>query len=276
MNCITSLTGLVDAAELQTSAKREMDQLAKIWNSDCRDLPTHGSTVQPEVVSAVLLADAIGQMPAGSCAGGCPDSSRPLCKAGVCVELTCADAAPLCNNASADGGVARMFCPVMCGCDDVTSSLLLLDARDGCPGACEAKRDAQLTRLPCVDAGPGDPKLAAFTKALVSVVAQHAATTHREELSRLYGKFNESGCDFLHLEGSKAFTEFHPCGYGIPHESGATLRLFEHFCPGLHECMLHTHTCTNPYAVACPCMRLSDGVTSQPWATDNTVTSCDK
>ena len=131
-----------------------------------------------------------------------------------------------------------MLCSSTYGCDDVTSSIVLMDAKDGCPTACEAKRQAQLAQLPCADAGPGDPNLIAFTTQLQKVAGRDAQESeHRRALAYIFSAVATHGCSFMYMNESGF-----PCNPGFfDYQSGAFIRLFEHFCPGTHACMLHAH-----------------------------------
>ena len=247
VNCFTSSTKAADISGLRKAAEQDVAEIGVHWNPGCADMlrPSVNGSVSLGEIDAFrvfLFADAAGND--NSCAAGCPNFNRPLCKAGVCIQPSCADAVPFCNNVSRAGQFARMFCSATCGCADVTSSLVLMAAKDGCPRACEAKRKTQLEQLPCADAGPGDPKLAAFTDQLLST--EFIGSMRGSIFSQMYSNFLVSGCDYVYdLEGNagiRAMLVPHPCiPYpGISDGLGSFIRLFEHFCPGMHARMLHT------------------------------------
>ena len=272
-NCLTSSVETADISALRIAAELDVAEIGVAFNPACSDaLPPFDQgldtvkefdAVKPETVKefailerakvldavmAHLFTDAVGKD--SSCAAGCPNFILPLCKAGVCVRPSCADAVPLCNEISGAGRVARMFCPITCGCDDVTSSLVLMAPKDGCPRTCEAKRNTQLEQLPCADARPGDQKLVAFTDQLLSLNRINQVAM----LRTLYGELAVSGCSSVYDFEVNAknlgavVAQFHPCRAGVSDKLGSEIRLFEHFCPGMHALLrrarIRAHACT--------------------------------
>ena len=69
------------------------------WNVDC------WNRLSQRIALVNVFSDAAGKET--SCANGCPDLTRPLCKAGNCVQPTCEDAYPHCGSHSATDGHAR-------------------------------------------------------------------------------------------------------------------------------------------------------------------------
>ena len=269
-NCLTSIAKTADISELLIAAEQDMADIGIGLNPACSDaLPSiyqgldtvkEFDAVKPktvkkpelakvlEAVMANLFTDAVGKD--NSCAAGCPNFILPHCKEGVCVRPSCADAVPFCNELSKAGRVARMFCSLTCGCDDVTSSLVLMAPKDGCPRTCEAKRNTQLEQLPCADARPGDQKLVAFTDQLLSLNRINQVAM----LRTLYGELAVSGCSSVYDFEVNAknlgavVAQFHPCRAGVSDKLGSEIRLFEHFCPGMHALLrrtrIHAHACT--------------------------------
>ena len=112
-------------------------------------------------------------------------------------------------------------------CDDITSSLILMNPMDGCPSACQSKLDEQVAKLPCTDSGLGDQKLAAFTKNWAAATRQ---PWYNEAVER-------HGCQAVKFAAtfSEDIRQWHPCNDVLLDASGAYLRLFEHFCPGVQD-----------------------------------------
>lgn len=81
---------------------------------------------------------------------------------------TCADMTPYCKLDSVKGRVARLHCPVTCGCSEPNSTLAVTNAGDGCPETCREQAPYQLALLtgPCQDRSVGDPLLQSYAEGL--------------------------------------------------------------------------------------------------------------
>ena len=106
-----------------------------------------------------------------SCAGGCREFHRPVCKARRCVAVRCSDAKAVCHKHSTAGRIARAVCPVTCGCVHITSTQLLLHPDEGCSARCSDIRSKQRKERACFDVPPGDAQLAAVAMRIAKSVS---------------------------------------------------------------------------------------------------------
>ena len=99
---------------------------------------------------------------------GCSSNLEPLCKKGRCTRPTCEDARPYCYELSKAGRLARVYCPVTCGCLDAFSAQLYTLPSEGCPTSCIKQHAGQLAARPCADAEVGSAEITAYGQAVVA------------------------------------------------------------------------------------------------------------
>ena len=116
-SCFVEVTEKADAVALQKNTELSLSTLGARENTGCIEMLELASDPSTKLYLGGIFADAVhsAQGSDHSCRSGCPDLAQPLCKAGVCVPASCADATPFCNEASRAGWVARMLCPTTCG-----------------------------------------------------------------------------------------------------------------------------------------------------------------
>ena len=102
-------------------------------------------------------------------AGGCLSNLEPLCKKGRCTAPSCEDARPHCYQKDEAGRLARVYCPVTCGCHDAFSPQFLNAPEDGCPKRCSIELwPKQIAVRPCADAEAGSAELTAYAQTMMS------------------------------------------------------------------------------------------------------------
>ena len=217
-NCFTAGRRTADVSELKITIDKGFEELTAAYNSFCLDIMdmfpvvATGNPIHTGFSDAVFTDESVQKD--DSCPHGCPNPAQPFCRLGHCISPTCADAAQFCHRNSRAGQVARVVCPFTCGCQDVTSSLLRTDAKDGCPAGCSDIRAIQLSQLPCNDASPGDVKLAAFAVKIAETSIFDSLDTARRLIKTGCAELKPHLC---HLFDAKA----------------SDFKSLEPFCPGL-------------------------------------------
>jgi hypothetical protein len=161
-SCVLTSSFRSSKEEASAESAKSVSELVE-WDSKdidrCRDVLGLPYVPFYEAVAMATLAQALPAT--GSCAGGCP-LSRPLCNGALgCVRPTCAHVKSLCNENTNAGALARFFCSVTCGCDDLTSDLLWIGLNSGCLPKCKEAAKAAANET-CSDAQPGSAELAAL------------------------------------------------------------------------------------------------------------------
>ena len=182
LNLVISLK-VSDIQRIEERIKGSVDYIALSWNPTCTDILDAAAESSylwgPQWASVVLttFADAATDKRSDLC-GSCNDRFKPLCKSGRCVPPTCDDAAKLCHDWTRAGRLARMYCPVRCGCGNLSSSLLKTGTESGCPPPCLARFRESVAQLPCIDALPGSAELIGYAnmvarESTISVAAKN-------------------------------------------------------------------------------------------------------
>ena len=222
-----------DAQVIQEKKERTVDYLALSWASDCSDILDEAADGSyswgPQWASVMMttFADLVNND--DEPCGGCANRFKPLCKSGQCVAPNCNDAAGLCHDLSTAGQLARMLCPVQCGCDSPNGSLIVTGSGSGCTPPCLAKFREAVGQLPCVDALPGSTELMAY----VDMVARDPDLMGVAELLR------SKGCEGAVIGGLNACGSNKDPPFGL---QGYTS--IKHLCPVTCGC---THG-----ALGCP------------------------
>ena len=185
--------------DIKERIELSVDNIALIWNPGCNDILDEAADgsyawgAQWSSFAMTQFADLVSNKDE-SC-GGCDNRFRPLCKSGRCVAPNCDDAAALCHDWSTAGKLARMYCPVQCGCDSLNSSLMVAGAGSGCPPPCLARFREAGAKLPCVDALPGSTELMAYA----DMVAENP-----EDISGVAKLLRSNGCGGAVMSGLNA------------------------------------------------------------------------
>ncbi len=225
LRCVLYRFSARSKEQAEASSARTVSELVQGFEDEgyvntCKDLL--GQLYVP-FAEAVFMATLAQALPAtGSCAGGCP-LSRPLCNGTLdCVQPTCADVKPLCNNDTDAGALARYLCGVTCGCDDLTSDLLWIGPKLGCRPKCEEAARAVAETASCSDAQPGSADLVAlvgYSRAFDLRFLTLTNATVRAELGCFALMFDNRKvlCDQEYwntTEGAKSLVPFCPVSCG--------------------------------------------------------------
>jgi hypothetical protein len=159
--CVLKYSAVRSKEQAAAASAKSVSDLVRDWKPwPCVDLLA--ADYFETDFAAVYMVTLVQALPeTGSCAHGCP-LSRPLCNGALgCVQPTCADFKPLCNDKTGAGALARLLCSVTCGCGDLASELLWIGPDSGCLPACQEKA-AKAETATCSDAQPGSAELAAL------------------------------------------------------------------------------------------------------------------
>ena len=110
------------AYSLAESSLMSAEEAASNFNPRCEDkiatVPVYPlgqvSLMYASVAEALNAKN--GDSETAECPEACNDWFRPVCLNGSCVSPTCTDLMPFCSVDSVQGRVARLWCPVLCGC----------------------------------------------------------------------------------------------------------------------------------------------------------------
>ena len=189
-------------------ADETLDTVSSQWNRRCEDMLSieylEDNKLNTFVHSIFFTFAAYAPGKTETCPSGCPSPYKPFCKQGRCVTPSCADAAPYCHRPDTlDGVLARMFCPVTCGCNLARSPLHFSRTDSGCAKACQAKRSAKVAKLPCTDVGLGSPNFTAFVDNFIN---DRKDILQAQGLISILTKVRAKGCRALNQTNVRELT----------------------------------------------------------------------